>query len=94
METAKVNLIVNAAIQKLPHCMKAVSDRGVSGREDVAGMAYRFNERIELNKSSSNASPSRREDVPKALPLVRVSVSEREEKVSLQVKFLCGMVFG
>jgi hypothetical protein len=30
--------------------MKAVSDRGVSGREDVAGMAYRFNERIELNK--------------------------------------------
>ncbi|MBD2249545.1 hypothetical protein [Nostoc sp. FACHB-888] len=27
METAKVNLIVNATIQKLPHCMKAVSER-------------------------------------------------------------------
>jgi hypothetical protein len=27
VETAKVNLIVNAIIQKLPHCMKAVSDR-------------------------------------------------------------------
>ena len=49
METAKVNLIVNATIQKLPDCMKAVSDRGASGRDDVAGMAYRFNERIELN---------------------------------------------
>ncbi|MBD2730402.1 hypothetical protein H6G96_29825 [Nostoc sp. FACHB-892] len=32
METAKVNLIVNAAIQKLPYCMKAVSERGASGR--------------------------------------------------------------
>ncbi len=35
---------------------------------------------------SSNASASGREDVPKALPLVRVSVSEREEKVSLAGK--------
>ncbi|MBD2731714.1 hypothetical protein H6G96_36940 [Nostoc sp. FACHB-892] len=41
METAKVNLIVNTRMQQLTCCMKAVSDRGVSGREDVAGMAYR-----------------------------------------------------
>jgi hypothetical protein len=27
--------------------MKAVSDRGVSGREDVAGMAYRFKKESE-----------------------------------------------
>ncbi len=35
---------------------------------------------------SSNASASRREDVPKALPLERECVSEREEKVSLAGK--------
>ena len=75
--------------------MKAVSDRpGVPA----------------MNRwRSSNASASGREDVPlalplvrvsvsereeKALPLLRVSVSEREEKVSLAGKFLCGMVFG
>jgi hypothetical protein len=32
VETAKVNLIVNATIQKLPHCMKAVSVRPASPR--------------------------------------------------------------
>jgi hypothetical protein len=42
METAKVNLIFNATINSLYESGKRT--RTASGREDVAGMAYRFNE--------------------------------------------------